>query len=467
MRALLSLSCRRLVLLLLAAVLQAGCSSAHYLVNPPLARIDPQAGYRLQRSYATDPDDRVFMHIAFSGGGARAAALGLGVLEALRDTPITWQGRPQRLVDQLDMVMGVSGGSIVAAWYALHGADGLDAFERDFLQATPQNDLLWRLASPRSLWRLGSPRFGRSDVLQEILDERLFKGATFGTLAARQRKPFTILYATDMVAGGRFEFTQEQFDLLCSDLDSMPLARAVAASSAAPLVLSPVTVWNHAPARGQPGCGEPPMLAMAQGLGIDTPRLAELAALRAAEADGPLRPYVHLVDGGLSDNVSARGPLEFIEQFGGVVAGSRVAGYRGVRRAVFIVVNAETSATSPEDRSADVPGPLRSALALADIPINRNSSQALAQMRMTIERWQAEVAAAHARGDFEVFAADARFYLIEVNFDAEPDVQQRRRLMNIPTTLQLPADDVAALKRHARDALARSADFQRLLGELR
>jgi hypothetical protein len=173
------------------------------------------------------------------------------------------------------------------------------------------------------------------------------------------------------------------------------------------------------------------------------------------------------VDGGLSDNVSARGPLDFFDQYGSVIVGARSAGYRGVKHTVFIFVNAETSARSPEDHSANVPGPLRAALALADIPINRNSDSALTQMRGTIEAWAAEVRTAHARGDTEVFAADAQFYLIEVTLAAEPDAEKREALQRIPTSLELPADDVALLRAHARAALQRSGEFQRLLKDLR
>jgi NTE family protein len=454
---------------LTALLALAGCSTTHYTVNERAETLRPDSGYRMQRVFAQDPGDRMYMQVSVSGGGARAAALGFGVLEALRDTPIVFEGKPQRLIDQMDLVMGVSGGSLIAAYYTLKGPDGFADFEREFLSARLQSDLLWRLGSPRSLWRLGSSRFGRSDLLQEVLDERLFKGATFGTLAQAARKPFMILYATDMVSGTRFEFIQEQFDYLCSDLASLPIARAVAASSAAPLVLSPVALWNYAPAGGTAGCGEPSLRALvgAQEAGRTSRRMAELDALRNANAQGPHRPYIHLVDGGLSDNVSARGPLDFFDQYGSVIAGARSAGYRGVKHTVFIFVNAETSARSPEDHSANVPGPLRAALALADIPINRNSDSALAQMRGTIEAWAAEVRAAHARGDFEVFAADAQFYLIEVTLAAEPDAEKREALQRIPTSLELPADDVALLRAHARAALQRSGEFQRLLRDLR
>jgi NTE family protein len=454
---------RRLIAPLAVSLLTA-CASTHYPINAPLLKVDARSGYRPQTVFAQDPADSFFLLLAFSGGGARAAALGFGVLEALRDTPVQWDGRPQTLLDQVDIVSGVSGGSILAAAFALRGAAGLPAFEEQFLKANFQSALLARLATPSALWRLTSPRFGRSELLQEMLDDKLFQGATFGDLLRSGRKPFLSLYASDLGTGGRFEFSQDHFDYLCSDVASVPLARAVAASSAAPLVLSPVTLWNHAPALGQTGCGEP---ALRQGVpAAATARSRGLQSYREADTKGPLRPFVHLLDGGLSDNIGTGGPLDFGAQFGGVIAGTRLAGLRGVKQSVIIVVNAETSARSAEDQSADVPGLLRAALALADIPINRNSSTALSQMRSTLAAWRDEVAQAHARGDFEVYAAGAQLHLIEVSLAAAPDSEERERLLAIPTSLQLPADDVQRLRAYGAKALRAHPEFRRLMQEL-
>jgi NTE family protein len=446
-----------------------GCSTAHYPINPPLAHIDPQTGYRANRAFAAAPDDRVFMHMSISGGGTRAAALGFGVMEVLRDTPIRWEGQDKRLIDELDMLMGVSGGSMLAAAYALHGVDGLRRFEEAFFNVPLQSGLLSLALSPRNLWRIQSPRFGRGDLLAEYLDERLFHGATFAQLSRTPRKPFVVIYASDMFMGARFEFAQDQFDFLCSDLDQVPIARAVAASSAAPLLLSPIAFWNYAPKAGEPGCGEPPTRAVARGAAPGTAAAQQLVAqetLRDTTKEGLARPHVHLLDGGLSDNVGARGPMDYVAQLGGVMAGTRNAGYRNVRRVVFVVVNAETSARSPQDHSADVPGPLRAALALADIPINRNSSTALDQTRAMLEVWRAEVRQAHAKGDYDVFARDAQFYLIEIGLADEPDPALRERLLALPTSLELPPDDIAALRRHAASVLRRSPEFLRLVREL-
>lgn len=448
-------------------MLLGACSSAHYAINPPLAQVESHRGYRLQRFVAQDPDDSLLLHVSFSGGGLRAATLGLGVLDELRATSIQWDGKNERLFDQIDIVMGLSGGSMLAGSLAMDGEAGLARFEAALLHGTPQQDFVRGLATPATLWRLSSPNYGRSDAFERFLDDRLFKGSRFGDLSAQPRKPFAVIYAADMVSGSRFEFVQEQFDFLCSDLDGVTLARAVAASSAVPLLLSPVTFWNHAGAAPGQDCG-PPLLreaARSQPTRGGSHRLVELERYRDLQAGQPRRPFIHLVDGGLADNVSARGPTDYIGQFGGIVSSARFAGYRRLRRVVFIVVNAETSARSHEDRSAQVPGPLRTALALADIPINRNSDVALDQMRATVQAWRDEVRLAQARGENTPFADDVEFHLIEVSLDS-PDPALSERLKAIPTTLQLPEADVTLLREHARQRLRSSPAFRAMLRSL-
>ena len=97
--------------------------------------------------------------------------------------------------------------------------------------------MLLRALLPRGLWRQNARYFGRGDILAELLDEMSFAGKTYADVP--HQRPFVTVNATDMQYGGRFEFTQDQFDHICSDLDRLPISRAVAASMAAPLVFSP------------------------------------------------------------------------------------------------------------------------------------------------------------------------------------------------------------------------------------
>src|SRR2546430_14540126 len=177
---------------------------------------------------------------AFSGGDTRAAALDYDVLEDLTRTGVGPPSQQHRLLDEVDLIPPVSGGSYAAAYYALWGDRIFSDFEPQFLKKRVQNALRLRILAPWNTVRLFSPTFNRSDLAAEYSDQLLFKGATFGDLAARPGAPFLIINATDLTSGARFEFTQDQFDFLQSDLSHFPIARAVAASSAFPVLLSPV-----------------------------------------------------------------------------------------------------------------------------------------------------------------------------------------------------------------------------------
>ena len=128
-------ACRRLmawicgIICILSA---AGC--AHYPVNQPVTQWDPQAGYRGRNLITPDNDDQLLLMLSFSGGGTRAAAFSYGVLETFRDTPVTTRGRGRRLLDEVDWISGVSGGSFTAAYYGLFR----DRIVRGFRDAFPE-----------------------------------------------------------------------------------------------------------------------------------------------------------------------------------------------------------------------------------------------------------------------------------------------------------------------------------------
>jgi hypothetical protein len=109
---------RRIRVLALLA-LAAGC--AHYPENARLAEVKAQNGYRFRILAHPHNSDSLLMFLAFSGGGMRASALSYGVLEELAHTPIVWEGEHKRLVDEVDQISAVSGGSFTAAYYALYG----------------------------------------------------------------------------------------------------------------------------------------------------------------------------------------------------------------------------------------------------------------------------------------------------------------------------------------------------------
>ena len=80
-----------------------------------------------------DNTDSLFIQLSFSGGGTRAAALAYGVLEELRAQSIYWDRRERRLLDEIDLITAISGGSILAAYYALYGEQTFSTFEKRIL----------------------------------------------------------------------------------------------------------------------------------------------------------------------------------------------------------------------------------------------------------------------------------------------------------------------------------------------
>jgi NTE family protein len=178
-----------------------GCAT--YPVNPSLAQYDPQSGYRFENLTAPENSDSLFVILTFSGGGTRAAALSYGVLEKLRDTKIQWEGKERRLLDEVDVISSISGGSFTAAYYGLFGDEVFDPekFRKVFLYRNIQSDLIVSMFNPINWFRLASPTFGRIDLAEEIYDREIFRQKSFSDLTSQGRRPFIMINATDMTMG--------------------------------------------------------------------------------------------------------------------------------------------------------------------------------------------------------------------------------------------------------------------------
>src|SRR5512139_3928945 len=211
------MSACRFVVCLLAVAALAGCASRP--INEPITQVDPKAGYRpyLLIPKRQNNDPATLFILSFSGGGTRAAAFSYGVLEELRRTEIVIDGKRRRLLDEVDLITGVSGGSFTALAYALYGERLFSEYEQRFLKRDVQGDLIERALNPFYWGKYIGGSAGRSELAAEYYDEILFDGATYADLLARQG-PVAIANGTDISTGSRFSFYQNDFDLLCSDL---------------------------------------------------------------------------------------------------------------------------------------------------------------------------------------------------------------------------------------------------------
>src|SRR5262245_57061808 len=233
---------------LAASLVLCGCQTTRVPTNEPLpcnAQGMPiyTPGYALLPMLQQPKGEIVFI-MAFSGGGKRSAAFAHGVLRGLRQIPVVEDGRTRPLLVELDYIAAVSGGSFPAMHYGLYRDKSFETFPQEFLKADINAYVYGTYLFPWNWEWLVNPFYGTNDRMAEIYDRLMFHGATYADLL-RQGLPLISVNATDIANGISYSFTQPSFDLLCSDLSSFPVARAVAASNGFPVLFSPITLTSH------------------------------------------------------------------------------------------------------------------------------------------------------------------------------------------------------------------------------
>ncbi len=423
-------------------MLLAGCATYGRIDNQPLTSAAArQPGYGMSEAASAGRRDDITLVLAFSGGGSRAAALAYGVLLELRDTRIGANG-DRRLLDEVDAISAVSGGSFTAAYYGLHGDDTFRDFESGFLRRDLTSDVLHRILSPR---RWFTPE-GRSDAASTLYDGTIFKGATFADLQ-RRNGPLIVINASDLEGGIRFAFLQEFFDLLCSDLRSYPLADAVAASSAVPVLFEPVVLQNNS------GCAAPHLPQPAE----DSPQLQQVVKGLRGYADKQQRHYVHLADGGLTDNLGLRAFQETIDLAGGLRPFLRKIGREPNGHVVVVSVDASGKAAEGLGLERRAPSMLRAVDIMSDVQLHRYNAATLEQMQDSLQRWAKDVSTPERK---------VQPRLVTVALRDVVDESERQRLSRISTNFDLEGGQVDALVAAGRALLRANPEFRGLLDAL-
>jgi predicted acylesterase/phospholipase RssA len=451
-----------------------GCNTIP-IRNEPLARYDRGAGYRYKNiAPAENNSDSLCVIVTFSGGGTRAAAFAFGVLEKFRDTEIVWEGRRRRLLDEIDVISSVSGGSLPAAYYGLFGDRMFDDFLDKVLYRNIQGNIIKHVFSPGKWPKLLSPFYGRTDMMADDFSRDIFEEKTFGDLLERNQRPFIVLNSTDVSLGSRFDFTQRQFDLLYSDLAAYPVGNAVAASAAFPGLLTPITLRNYPKEEDY----VVPAWIHEELNGAEVGRLRYRQALEAETYIEPGRPFIHLSDGGVSDNL---GILPVMQLLGDVFPGDDASGVLAtgvVKKVVVITVNAKRTNQVDWDSKAKVLG-LSKVLAVAtSAPLGNFSDAELALMRRFVQQmtqarelrdrivdlYGEEALAEHFP---ELVVPDVDYHFVEVAFDRVSDRTERDYLNDVPTAFKLEREQVDRLRQAAATILDADRDFQHLLDNLR
>jgi len=163
--------------------------------------------------------------------------------------------------------------------------------------------------------------------------------------------------------------TQYTFDLLCSDLSKLKISSAVAASAAFSGLLSPVTLTNFRP------CDElsrPRWIDLALDADWETnPGRKAMGRVADAYAAGTNKRYVHLLDGGIADNLGVAEPFRLLTATDvppQLLAQVQTA---KIERIIFVMVNARSFKANDLDKEQATPGIIPMISASIDSSIDR------------------------------------------------------------------------------------------------
>ncbi|ULA59518.1 MAG: putative PNPLA domain-containing protein [Nitrospira sp.] len=206
-----------------------------------------------------------FIGVAISGGGSRAANFAAAVLQELER---------YGFLQHVTAISGVSGGTLPAAYYALNRnrPDWDWAAFRNLMGTNFYRSFLWKHFGPWGLLNYLNTEYNRSDMMADVFDDVLFRGAKFEDLDPSL--PVLLINAAPLhtASRGQWSFTEASFRELKSNLKTFSISRAVAASTAVPGIFNGI-------------------------------------ALRAYKEDRTFR-YRHLVDGGISENLGVEALLQ-------------------------------------------------------------------------------------------------------------------------------------------------------------
>ena len=463
----------------------------------------PNEGYRFDPEKAGDRDTLVIL--TMSGGGIRASALSYGTLMALKELPGLTRGSAS-LLDEVDLISSVSGGSVTAGWFALNGKEQLGQPNKlqNFLYSGGDAALMLRGLNPITLGRLALTEYQRSDVLSGYFAHILFEDAKYKDIKTfydshNGTQPFVMLNATDLGHEIGFAFTQNRFDLICSDLSQYRVADAVAASAEFPIVFSAAGLTNFSngcKVHGQQDWdlrGPPKWVnyyldqydvkatdeSAVNVLAIPSNSLLQVRAARDAKeylAPAPDDRVLHLLDGGLVDNLGiqsvmrledteiARAPGFYQRLHYGSQDQPHLPRYDKIRHVLFIVVNARSRAPTGIDSTVYPPDLFTSLYRVIDTPIDNGiidtQNYLTAELQATLTgRTIGTFPAEEVVGSGPI-SQKPDFHIVTLDFEMIPDEKCRKFYWSMGTKWSLPAEEIEGLTALPAVLLRRSPELE-------
>jgi NTE family protein len=405
--------------------------------------------------------------LSFSGGGTRASAFAFGVLQELGRTDARTASRSS-LIDQVSLVSGVSGGSVTAAYFALHGRETLGNFRQKFLVQDAESSLSTSV-NVTNLVLLAKGGVNDRTGLPTWLDENLFHGATFDDVL-KPGRPQLWINASDIFNRTTFIYNSVNFGALCSDLRRYPLSEAVAASAAVPFIFAPIVIENYA---DRCTFTPPDWVYSADRPGAPSILRASAAAIQRYREKADVK-FVKLLDGGMTDNLGLSG---FVLELAAATKPYQPLTPRQVvtlKRFLFIVVDAGRPPGGDLAKEADSPELMDLIQAVSDTAVDSNVRAAYDAFVGEMEKWRERMIdyrcgltppeVASLRGSTDGWdCRNLSLQVAKVSFDQMREPSVRTRLEKIPTRFKLPKDDVDLLISSAGSLLRQNQNYKEFL----
>jgi NTE family protein len=337
-------------------------------------------------------------------------------------------------------------------------------YEKDFLYSDTNAFIFGIYLLPWNWGWIANPKVGTNDYMEHVYDETMFHGATYKDLKALGR-PIIAIGATDINYGNPFIFTQEVFDVICSDLTNFPLARAVAASNGFPGLFSPVTLTNRAADCGGRIPGWERRVTVEQRRD-PLSRLGAQANLLDRYLDPRRTRYVHLADGGVSDNLGLRVAGAMMQNLAQSPTSITQLGYDRLRRILLISVDGQGAQDSSVAQRESVGGLFSLFGLVSGGQIDRYNFETLNTVTTQLQDVVRAIGTARcAQGKVIHGAAcdDVQGKLVHISLASMPDGPEKSELLAIPTGLSLQPHDVDLLVTAGQASVTTSVPLRQFL----
>lgn len=406
-------------------------------------------------------DDNALIFMSLSGGGTRAAAMGWKTLEEFKKIPYGYTDKngneiESTLADEIDYISGISGGSFAAAAWCLYRND-MDLFRKKFIERNIQKALVTKLfLPPTNGIKLISPYYDRINIASELYDNEVFDKKTFKDLPTH---PVLWINATHLALGARFTYDKTYFDYLNSDLGKYPVGYACAASSAFPILLSPLTVKNY---------GIPSDLMQDVKY-----KMAKLNSRNDVEKDYYCRArefyndkknkFMHLADGGLVDN---QGLQAIINQFdtNGIINKKLNDRDNPLHRLIIINVNAGVAADDFSCTKESAPH-INSVIEYTMVT-SMDILSAKRWMEIQTKCGEIDKTKIDIGNTTKSLSRLEQAYAIEINFRNLKNEEEKKKCNMLPTSFKLDAEQLGLIDRVVPVLVREEPELIRLKGNM-